>query len=54
MNHKSILEVVKKHKSHVSAKRAKSRGWQRIPPPDVRHKTRRLGKELNSRRGNLE
>ena len=32
------------HRSHISAKRARNRGWRRIPPPDVRSETRRLRK----------
>lgn len=31
------------HRSHISSKRAKARGWSRIPPPEVRAETMSLG-----------
>ena len=42
------MDVEKKHRSHIGAKRAKGQGWRKIPSRSVREKTRRLGQEVKS------
>lgn len=35
------MDVVKKHKSHISSSEANSRGWSRVPSPAVQRETRK-------------
>jgi hypothetical protein len=39
------LDVSKKHKSHISSRRAKNRGWRRVPDSNQRNQTRDLLKD---------
>jgi hypothetical protein len=36
------------HRSHISSKEAKLRGWSRIPSPAIQRETRNLNKEVGS------
>lgn len=40
--------MVKTHKSHISSKASRSRGWSRVPPPSVRAETYLLNKEVGT------